>query len=1294
MTEDKIMIKLKRPHKDKDLNLSWASTLYPGDLDGWVSFAKPWINLKSKERNKRSDTVRCSAMVYFLEKYLIKTIYPINSSVLIVKQYFESNKNNWPIFHDIIAHNNRKAIYTNIIYEFLVYILKTSHYFGVSYNYDELIDIHHLTGKSSLARKQLDNHYLINCEHLFSWISRDYPKFSKWEQLFSLWFNNHKRVANIETRLYAIKHFFEIYLVKHIYKFDNSVIDPMCFLSKKWHIEYHMLLPKHSKSIKFLNSLHEILNYAVKIYTKDGKEPKEIFNPMPIIGFTRHSNEFYYKKYNTLCDIFLIKHSKLEEWILFLEKWIKSSKYRAQKIQTLRRSVLYFLEKYIIKNYNCISPADFLEKKVKIHDYVYANYSTNPEKNVAHNNALFDYFEYIIRNEVGIADGKGMMVRNTSFSNPITLYNRKNIQLEYRRNTNGKSRIFDTTFEWLYVEHNDLKDWQELFVGWIKLQKKVSNYIASTFVYFVKNYLTKLVSYPTPTPKAFLSRNNNYPDFFTFTKLTNSARDIRLYNQLFDFLEYVLASKFSLTDEYNRRTVSPDVHNPLIHKREYSVLKHDSSVRSTLPYSHLDSLRKKLCQGETFRDWVWAQNAMGREGENYAPDWFSVSENIIDFDDKNCVFRERKKLGPDGKTNITITELWSPVRWVALLIKLILPLRTYQCRVLDSGEGDTWRCVLKNMGEVEWVLNSNKIFEKGTIVKPRQNGVLRRVRDVSRNDRVELYINTNKTADSKLIGKRKGFIMPWSLDLPYFENPFFWLSKLRDWQEKYNPVMNPCKWSQIPPEIFGMIKSEMQLASHVDTFFLFRQAESREFNNKCYPITDSILDTAWYKLLFDYENELKFKGNPLPFPLVYPGPDRKTYFPLHSLRVSLVTCLVYEGKLPIEIMQKIIGHSRLLMTLYYAVPKYGDIVQEIAAALKKMKEDSKLNTLLFLQNATFSELREQKYAIINDVDSIPYCFQKNPNDRSAAGYVQMKYGYCLVGANTSDDETYNAIHGCHDGGPLKKRNKNGKLWHDPVPGGKFNCCRCRWFATGIQFIRELLHYCQLTYKETLECWEKSEYYINKSTLLRNELLHDENIAGVSDKNKNDSLKSYENAAEEYTNLFVENMANLASLWLLKDKCIESLKWYKNNDDKCAIVTIGSLYDVKVACEYTNSKFHEIAHLCLSSEELGLVQNTKDIYYLRIKLAPLLHEIGTPFTSIDLPDEEWQKLCNVLIRDISCKADPKNPDNGLRLVSRHIDNGHDLLELLGKDFNTIRKNLASTGKLLSITSGSREESDEN
>jgi hypothetical protein len=87
--------------------------------------------------------------------------------------------------------------------------------------------------------------------------------------------------------------------------------------------------------------------------------------------------------------------------------------------------------------------------------------------------------------------------------------------------------------------------------------------------------------------------------------------------------------------------------------------------------------------GPHFRDWQWAQNALGveigRRGFN-GPDWFEVNEDQLDRSDPDCVWRQRLV------KNRERLELWSPVRWVAQLVKLPVPLRTFQVRMLDSGE--------------------------------------------------------------------------------------------------------------------------------------------------------------------------------------------------------------------------------------------------------------------------------------------------------------------------------------------------------------------------------------------------------------------------------------------------------------------------------------------------------------------------------------------------------------------------------------------------------------------------------
>ncbi|WP_407712022.1 VPA1269 family protein, partial [Burkholderia contaminans] len=123
-----------------------------------------------------------------------------------------------------------------------------------------------------------------------------------------------------------------------------------------------------------------------------------------------------------------------------------------------------------------------------------------------------------------------------------------------------------------------------------------------------------------------------------------------------------------------------------------------------------------------------------------------------------------------------VLQMWSPVRWVALLVKLILPLRTSQVRVLDSGEADTWRYAAGR-----WERNSSEIAE-GSESRPLQQGVFRRDYDRNNNENALaiLYINTNKTADVSKSGPEKGYLLPWTHGGALHQNVFYWIEKLRN----------------------------------------------------------------------------------------------------------------------------------------------------------------------------------------------------------------------------------------------------------------------------------------------------------------------------------------------------------------------------------------------------------------------------------------------------------------------------------------------------------------------------------
>ena len=101
--------------------------------------------------------------------------------------------------------------------------------------------------------------------------------------------------------------------------------------------------------------------------------------------------------------------------------------------------------------------------------------------------------------------------------------------------------------------------------------------------------------------------------------------------------------------------------------------------------------------------------------------------------------------------------------------------------------------------------------------------------------------------------------------------------------------------------------------------FLFRDAASE---NKQLPLRHLALEQPlWYKLLRCLEQKVNQNATTeaeqnLKF--VHDGSTLTTYYPLHSLRVSLITTFALEGGVPMPVLSKCIaGHARLVMTLYY-----------------------------------------------------------------------------------------------------------------------------------------------------------------------------------------------------------------------------------------------------------------------------------------------------------------------------------------------------------------------------------------
>ena len=277
-------------------------------------------------------------------------------------------------------------------------------------------------------------------------------------------------------------------------------------------------------------------------------------------------------------------------------------------------------------------------------------------------------------------------------------------------------------------------------------------------------------------------------------------------------------------------------------------------------------------------------------------DWFKVDKSIIDRNDPNCVWKESK-----GQYQI-----WSPVRLIALYVQLFMPFRGSQICWLDSGEADTHLLTKHNKG-FQW--EENTILKEYRVPEKNWQGFLKPTESLTYTNKnhiigVKCHVNTNKTAKNTYTG----YDVPW-LD----ERIIPWLIMLRDWQIKYNPLSASIKWSN---DFKSTKLSETQLKKYgynSRSCFLFRDPNK----GFIYPLGQSKLSSAFCGLLYLIQDE--------ELPLAYlkkEGSSNKALsnfrspFTLHSMRVSLITAFIRDAKISPEIVQKLVGHSSLVMTIY------------------------------------------------------------------------------------------------------------------------------------------------------------------------------------------------------------------------------------------------------------------------------------------------------------------------------------------------------------------------------------------
>jgi hypothetical protein len=478
-----------------------------------------------------------------------------------------------------------------------------------------------------------------------------------------------------------------------------------------------------------------------------------------------------------------------------------------------------------------------------------------------------------------------------------------------------------------------------------------------------------------------------------------------------EFLDFIISNDLTDEDEETGEVVRVmNARNP------FRLLSDDKSVtaptrsESTKPCLQYYFVRRAqewiIPEGaKTFGDLVHLQK--------FDTDWVKVPHHLIDHNDPDCVVRKH------GRQYF----LWCPTDWIHTYALTKVPLRGRQIAYNDSGEGDREIADLDQNGAVTWSRNIGPLA--GTT---KSQSFIKKLPDGN----MGMYVTTNKTSNNGA-----GYSIPW---IP--EDLAYWLIRLRKWQQKYNPITEATPWTRCVRTNLN----ELQLKAKGVNCFLFRAFGDVEPKNPGGALTMRLAATL-YHIQPSSLKLAELTGS------AYRLSNYKSKYTPHSMRVSLITAYIMEMGMPVEVVMKVVGHSSIVMSIYYCKVTQRDIRQRFEEAEKKALKSQAEATQAAIEQNNIESVKNQLVGSNQDL------LQSLTNDVPAGNYVFRDYGICPFAASRCDD-------GGEEVGATKVRS--------PVPSGYLgfqNCLRCRHFITGPVFMGGLL---SITNEILLEANDQSD----------------------------------------------------------------------------------------------------------------------------------------------------------------------------------------------------------------------------
>lgn len=667
----------------------------------------------------------------------------------------------------------------------------------------------------------------------------------------------------------------------------------------------------------------------------------------------------------------------------------------------------------------------------------------------------------------------------------------------------------DVKFHWASAQDPTLDHWRRYLAQWLA-ERPVKSQALKLGEFFL-NYLLANPSV-TRNPEEFCRRTYTpavpYRDWLG-VRHENKRALFDTNNLGAEFVDWLLDTHLSTPDDLGRPVRSPDHWNPVtrLQRKAQAIQTH----REAIPTRYINEMIRIL----TENDFAWPKRQPS--------EWFS-------------------RFDPDvGRWE----KVWSPLRVSALLLKLHLPLRTFQIRMLDSGEADSQRYV-----DGQWVDNDGPLAPRHRAVVRR--GFLRKFTDrLTGQVHTGFFVNTNKTQDRGKDEADRGYEIPWQ-----HGDAIMVVTDLLRWQQRYNPIAAPQRWGDLHDSAIVRNGRSGEFARQGEGCFLFRDPCGTYANE---PLTDSRLRPFWIALLDELERRVAARGETLAdgSPILFidkrhptSGQPLRAIYDLHTLRVSLITALATEGGVPIPILSKCIaGHASILMTLYYIKLGVPQITEKLADAQKKIGLEEQRNFVRFLQSAEHKTLAA--LVASNDATGVAAL-----HDNTPGSWIIGENGICPVGGAL-----------CSKGGP--KLTANPQLAdYAPTPGGPRNCVRCRFFVTGPAFLGGLVAHFNAA---GVQLAAAAERFRAREATIRG--LEDE-VAATETPARRATLMAALHAAQDHHQrdmLKVDELAhNLHAVYRLTERCRAIVAMAKSHpsDGKLNLVLVGAQTDLEAAIELT------------------------------------------------------------------------------------------------------------------------------